>query len=151
MAKRKKYIFKELENKSASYHFYLDAKYEAGMVLTGTEVKSIKSGRVNFADSFCLFLNDELFIRSLNITEYNFGTHNNHNPMQDRKLLLTKKELNKIHSKIKERGYTVVPTRLFIAESGFIKCEIALARGKKIYDKRDSIKERDVKRELDRN
>jgi SsrA-binding protein len=151
MSKKKRPIFKEVSNKSATYHFAIDAKYEAGMVLTGTEVKSIRDGRVNFNDSFCFIENSgEVYIRSLHIQEYKHGTNANHNPTQDRKLLLNKKEIKKLHTKIKEKGFTIVPLRIFLSESGYIKCEIALARGKKIYDKRDSIKERDNKRDLAR-
>ncbi len=149
MVKKKK-SFKEVSNKSATYHFALDAKYDAGMVLCGTEVKSIKDGRVNFVDSFCLIEKNEVFIRNLHIQEYKHGTTYNHNPIQDRKLLLNKKEIKKLQTKMKEKGFTIVPLRIFINDGGFIKCEIALARGKKIYDKRDSIKERDSKRDMER-
>ncbi len=120
------------------------------MVLTGSEIKSIRAGRVSFNDSFCFFSQGELWIKSLHIAEYSHGTANNHIPTRDRKLLLTSRELRKIESKTKEKGYTIIPLRIFMSESGYAKMEIALARGKKAYDKREAIKSRDVERELRR-
>lgn len=120
------------------------------MVLTGSEIKSIRAGRVSFNDSFCFFSQGELWIKSLHIAEYSHGTANNHIPTRDRKLLLTSRELRKIESKTKEKGYTIIPLRIFMSESGYAKMEIALARGKKTYDKREAIKSRDVERELRR-
>jgi SsrA-binding protein len=120
------------------------------MVLTGTEVKSLRAGKASFNDSYCLFQGDELYIRSLHISEYTQGTYNNHNPVRERKLLLNKKELRKWQAKIKEKGYTIIPLRIYFSESGKAKIQIGLARGKKLHDKRESIKERDAKRELDR-
>lgn len=142
---------KEISNRSASYHYAIEQRYEAGMVLLGTEVKSLRDGKASFNDSFCLFMGDELFVRSLHIAEYKLGTSNNHDPLRDRKLLLTKKEIKKILSKTKEKGYTIIPLRIFFNEAGFAKLEIALARGKKSYDKRDSIKAKDTERELKRS
>ena len=141
---------KEISNRSATYHFTIEQKFIAGMVLLGTEIKSIRSGKASFNDSFCIINHGEIWIRNLHIAEYNFGTSNNHNPIRERKLILTKKEIKKIESKIKERGNTLIPLRIFIADNGYAKIEIALAKGKKVHDKRDSIKEKDVQRELKR-
>ncbi len=140
-----------IKNKKASFEYYLEEKIIAGIVLTGTEIKSIRAGKVSFVDSYCSFLNDrELFVKNLHISEYEYGTYYNHEPKRDRKLLLTKKELKKINKKVKEAGLTVVPTKIFINERGLAKIEIALAKGKKLYDKRETLKEKDVKRDLER-
>ncbi|HEY0272118.1 MAG TPA: SsrA-binding protein [Chitinophaga sp.] len=141
----------ELRNKSAYYEYAIEDKYIAGMVLTGTEIKSIRASRVSFNDSFCFFHNGELFVKSLHIAEYAFGSNANHMPLQERKLLLTKRELRKWSQKMKERGYTIVPLRIFLTEKGLAKMEIGLGKGKKQHDKRDSIKEREADRELRRN
>ena len=140
----------ELKNRSAYYEYYIDDKYDAGMVLTGTEVKSLRSGKASFSDAYCHFQQGELFVKSLHIAEYELGTYANHNPVQDRKLLLNKKELRKIENKVKEKGYTIIPLRIYFSESGKAKIEIGLARGKKLHDKRESIKQRDADRELKR-
>lgn len=121
------------------------------MVLTGTEIKSIRGGKVSFNDSFCYFSKGELFIKSLHIAEYKFGTYANHDPLRERKLLLQRKELRKLEKKIQERGYTIVPLRIFVTDKGLAKIEIGLGKGKKLHDKRDSIKAREVDRELRRN
>ena len=121
------------------------------MVLAGTEVKSIRDGKVNFVDSFCIFFKGELWIRNMHIAEYRFGTTNNHIAVHDRKLLLTKHELRKMENKIKEKGYTIVPLRIFFNEKGYAKLEIGLGKGKKQYDKRESIKERDTAKEIKRH
>jgi SsrA-binding protein len=139
-----------IENRSAYHHFFIEQKYTAGMVLVGTEVKSIRDGKVSFNDSHCIFHNGELFIKSLHIAEYKFGTYTNHIPTADRKLLLTKKELKKLTAKIKEKGFTIVPLQIFFSDKGFAKIEIGLAKGKKLYDKRETIKERDTTREIKR-
>lgn len=141
---------KEISNRSATYHFAIEEKYIAGMVLLGTEIKALRQGKASFNDSFCIIHQGELFIKSLHIAEYSFGTANNHNPIRDRKLLLTKKELKKIEAKIKEKGFTLIPLRIFMSDTGYAKIEIALARGKKLHDKRDSIKAKDVERDLKR-
>ncbi len=120
------------------------------MVLTGTEVKSLREGKVSFNDSYCFFNRGELWIRSLHIAEYSHGTVNNHDPIRERKLLLNKRELRKIESKMKEKGYTIVPLRIFFNEKGMAKMEIGLGKGKKSYDKRETIKQRDVEREMKR-
>jgi SsrA-binding protein len=139
-----------IKNKQASFQFELIEKLVAGIALMGTEIKSIREGKVNLQDGFCYFNNGELFTKGINITPYSQGTHYNHEAARERKLLLKKSEILKLESKVEEKGLTLIPTRLFITERGFIKLEIALARGKKLHDKRDSIKERDVKRELSR-
>ncbi|MEP6617166.1 MAG: SsrA-binding protein SmpB [Ginsengibacter sp.] len=140
----------ELSNRKAYYEYHIEAKYIAGMVLSGTEIKSLRAGKASFNDSYCVFTHGELFVRSLHIAEYSFGSINNHMPMQERKLLLQKKELKKLENKIKEKGYTLVPLKIFISEKGFAKMEIGLGKGKKIYDKRETIKERETDREVKR-
>jgi SsrA-binding protein len=139
-----------IRNRQASYEYELLDKYVAGIVLTGTEIKSIREGKVNLQDGYCYFNNGELFVKGINITPYAQGTHYNHDATRERKLLLKRTELRKIEGKVDEKGLTLVPTRLFLNERGLAKLEIALAKGKKLHDKRDSIKERDAKRELDR-
>ncbi len=140
----------DLSNKKAYYEYYIEAKYIAGLVLTGTEIKSLRAGNASFNDSYCIFDKGELYVKSLHISEYNFGTHYNHEPMQERKLLLNKKELRKWEGKIKEKGYTIVPLKIFISEKGLAKMEIGLGKGKKIYDKRETIKTRESDREVKR-
>ena len=120
------------------------------MVITGTEIKSLREGKASFNDAFCYFQKGELFIKNLHIAVYAHGSINNHDPLRERKLLLTKRELKKMQTRIKERGYTVIPLRIFLNEKGLAKMEIALAKGKKIYDKRESIKKRETDRELKR-
>ena len=139
-----------IRNRQASYEYELLDKYVAGIVLTGTEIKSIREGKVNLQDGYCYFKSGELFVKGVNITPYAQGTHYNHEATRERKLLLKRSELRKLESKSEEKGLTLVPTRLFLNERGLAKLEIALARGKKMHDKRDSIKEREAKRELDR-
>lgn len=145
----------EIKNRSAYHDFFIEDKYDAGMVLAGTEVKSIREGKVSFADSFCVFLNGELWVKSMHIAEYRMGTTNNHLVVHDRKLLLTKRELRKLETKIREKGYTIVPLRIFFSEKGYAKMEIGLGKGKKLYDKRETMKQRDtdkeIKRELNRS
>ena len=141
---------KEMNNRQAYFHYYIEDKYVAGIVLLGTEVKSIREGKVSFNDAFCLFDDGELWVRGLYIAEYKLGTTNNHIAVHDRKLLLTKKELKKLTLKMKEKGYTIVPLRVFLNEKSLVKVEIGLGKGKKLYDKRDTIKQRDNDRELKR-
>jgi SsrA-binding protein len=140
----------EIRNRSAYHEYFIEEKYDAGMVLAGTEVKSIREGKVSFADSFCIFFKSELWVRNLHIAEYRFGTTNNHLAVHDRKLLLNRRELKKLEYKLKDKGYTIVPLRIFLSEKGLIKMEIGLARGKKLYDKRETIKTRDTQREIKR-
>jgi SsrA-binding protein len=139
-----------IRNKQASFEFELLDKYVAGMVLRGTEIKSIREGKVNLQDGYCYFNHGELFVKGINITEYAQGTHYNHEAQRERKLLLKKSELSKLESRIEEKGLALIPIRLFINDRGLAKLEIAIGRGKKLYDKRQSIKDRDVKRELDK-
>lgn len=141
----------QIKNKKAYFDYELVEKYIAGLVLTGTEIKSIRMGKASLVDTYCLFNDGELYVRGMNIATYDYGTYNNHEPMRDRKLLLQKAELRKLLRKTKEKGFTIVPTRLFITEKGLAKLEIALARGKKEYDKRETIRERDLKRDMERN
>lgn len=140
----------EIKNRPAYFEYFIDDKFTAGIALLGTEVKSIRGGKVSFSDSYCIFQKGELFIRSLNIAEYTHGTANNHDPVRERKLLLTKRELRKLESRIKEKGYTIIPLRIFMNEKNLMKMEIGLAKGKKLHDKRDSIKQRDTDREIKR-
>lgn len=140
----------DIPNKKAKFEYAFIDTYLAGMVLTGTEIKSIRLGKVNISDAFCFFKEDGLYVKNLNISKYEQGTHYNHEPLRDRKLLLTKKELKKLASKLTDKGLTIIPTRLYINETGLAKLDIALAKGKKLFDKRDSIKERDVSRDLER-
>lgn len=139
-----------IKNKKASFEYHLIDRYIAGIQLLGTEIKSIREGKANINDSFCAFFEDGLYMRNMHIAEYSFGSFYNHESKRDRKLLLTKKELKKLKDKGEEKGFTIVPLRIFISERGFAKVEIALAQGKKDFDKRDTIKERESKRELDR-
>ncbi|HAF31300.1 MAG TPA: SsrA-binding protein [Bacteroidales bacterium] len=139
-----------IRNKKASFNYEFIEKYTAGIKLTGTEIKSIRLGKASLVDAYCIFIEGELFIRGLNITEYAFGTHNNHEPRQDRKLLLNKRELKKLERKSTEKGLTIVATRLFITDSGWAKVDIALAKGKQEFDKRDVIKKKDLKRDMER-
>lgn len=140
----------EIHNKRAKFEYQFLDTYEAGIALVGTEIKSLRKGRADLSDAYCTFQDGELFIRSLFIAEYDYGNQFNHDPRRLRKLLLRKQELRKLEKKVKERGLTIVPYRIFISDRGFAKVAIALAQGKKIHDKRDSIKEREQKRELDR-
>ena len=140
----------EISNRKAYHEYFIEAKYIAGMVLAGTEIKSLRTGKASFNDSYCLFNDGELFVKSLHISEYAFGTYTNHEQMQERKLLLTKRELKKLEGKIKEKGYSIIPLRIFITEKGFAKMEIGLAKGKKLHDKRDTIKERETDRDIKR-
>lgn len=137
-----------IRNKQASFEFELMDKYVAGVVLKGTEIKSIREGKVNLQEGYCYFNNGELFVKGINISPYAQGTHYNHEAKRERKLLLKRTELKKLETKVEEKGLTLIPVRLFINDRGYAKIEIALARGKKLHDKRESIKERDVKREL---
>jgi SsrA-binding protein len=139
-----------IRNRQAGFEYELLDKYVAGMVLTGTEIKSIREGKANLQDGYCYVNNNELFVKGINITPYAQGTHYNHEGTRERKLLLKRSELHKLEGKIEEKGLTLIPTRLFINDRGLAKLEIAIAKGKKTHDKRDSIKERDAKRELHR-
>lgn len=139
-----------IKNKKASHDYEFLDKYIAGIQLTGTEIKSIKAGKASLVDSYCYFHRGELFLKGMHVSEYWWGTYNNHDPKRDRKLLLNKKELIKLERKSQEKGLTIVAIRLFVNEKGLAKIEIALARGKQDFDKREDIKKRDHKREMDR-
>lgn len=153
MSKKDKGRFSDdinIKNKRAKYEFEFIDTYLAGLVLKGTEIKSIREGKVNLQDGHCYFKQGELFVKNVHISPYTQGSFYNHTEDRERKLLLKRQELNKLESKMNEKGLTIIPLRLFINDRGIAKMEIALARGKKLHDKRDSIKERDVKREMDR-
>ena len=140
----------EIKNRSAYHEYFFDNKYVAGIVLTGTEVKSLRAGKASFNDSYCIIHKGEMWLKSLHIAEYSHGTVNNHDPVRDRKLLLQKREINKIESKLKEKGYTLIPLLIFFNDKNIIKVEIGLGKGKKLHDKRETLKKRDVEREMKR-
>ncbi|HKM94186.1 MAG TPA: SsrA-binding protein SmpB [Prolixibacteraceae bacterium] len=139
-----------IRNKKAFFEFEILETLTAGIQLQGTEIKSIRAGKAGLVDSYCQFFNHELYVKNMHIAEYFFGSLNNHESKRERKLLLQKRELNKLERKIKESGLTIVPLRLFMTDRGLVKLEIALARGKKTYDKRESLKSNDAKRDIDR-
>ncbi len=139
-----------IKNKRAAFDYELMARYTAGIQLFGTEIKSIREGKAGLVDSYCYFQDNELWVKNIHIAEYKFGSFANHDSRRERKLLLTKRELRKLTRDTKETGYTIIPTLLFINEKGLAKLEIALARGKKNYDKRHSLKEKEDKRSMDR-
>lgn len=139
-----------IKNKKASFEYFFIDTYEAGLKLVGTEVKSLREGNANLSDAYCVFRGDDLEVHSMYIGEYKFGNQNNHETRRVRRLLLKKSELKKLKRKVEEKGNTIVPYKLYFSDRGFAKLEIALAKGKKTFDKRDQIKERDNKRELDR-
>ncbi len=140
----------ELSNRKAYHDYFFEDTYTAGIVLSGTEIKSLRSGKASFNDSYCIFHKGEMYVKSLHISEYAFGTYTNHEPLQERKLLLTKRELRKLEGKIKEKGYSIIPLRIFINENGLAKMDIGLGKGKKNYDKRETIKTRESERNVKR-
>ncbi|BEG61455.1 single-stranded DNA-binding protein [Coprobacter fastidiosus NSB1 = JCM 33896] len=150
MCKNMKLPQVNIKNKRASFDYELLDTYQAGIVLTGTEIKSIRLGKASLVDTFCFFNNGELWVKNMYIAEYFYGTYNNHQARRDRKLLLTKKELQKIQRLSKESGFSVIPTKIYISDKGLAKIIVAVAKGKKVYDKRESIKEREDKRQMDR-
>ncbi len=137
-------------NRKASFNYFISDSWEAGIVLTGTEIKAIREGKANLVDAYCIFKNTELWVKNLHISAYEKGGYTNHAPREDRKLLLHRYQLKRILAKLKEKGVTLIPLRLYIEERGFAKLELGLARGKKLYDKRDSLKDAEAKRELGR-
>ena len=141
----------EIKNRRASFDYEFIERYTAGIVLSGTEIKSIRAGKASLVDSYCYFVNGELYVRNMNVSEYWWGSYNRHDPKRDRKLLLTKRELRKLLRATREKGLTIVALKIFISENGYAKLDIALARGKREYDKRESIKEKDMRRERERS
>jgi SsrA-binding protein len=139
-----------IKNKKAWHDYEIIDKFVAGMQLTGTEIKSIRAGKATLVDSYCYFNQGELFVKGMHVTEYDFGSIYNHFPKRDRKLLLTRRELRRLEKTVREKGLTIIALRIFIAKSSYAKLEIALARGKKEYDKREDLKKKDTQRELDR-
>ncbi len=139
-----------IKNKKASFQFEFIDTYVGGMVLKGTEIKSIREGKVSLNEAFCIFLDGELYVRQMHISPYSMAASYNHEPVRDRKLLLSKKELEKLQTKSQEKGLTIIPVRIFINDRGKAKMEIALGRGKKLHDKRQDLKDKDAKRELQR-
>lgn len=139
-----------IRNRKASFEFFLMENFVAGLVLSGTEIKSIRNNDASIAEAFCMVLNDEIWVRNMHIAEYDKGSYNNHPAKRDRKLLLNSKEIKKIKNKMKDKGIALIPVHLFINEKGLAKIEIAIAKGKKLYDKRDSLKTKDKEREIAR-
>ena len=139
-----------IRNKKAYFEFHILETYSAGIKLLGTEIKSIREGKANINDAFCSFLSDGLYVRNMHIAEYSHGSFYNHESKRDRPLLLHKKELSKLKIKVEEKGLTIIPLKIFISQRGFAKLEIGLAQGKKIYDKRETMKDRDAKVEMAR-
>lgn len=139
-----------IQNRKAKYEYEWLDRFTAGLQLLGTEIKSIRENRVSLGEAYCIFKGSELFVKSMHIGEYSHGNIMNHDPLRERKLLLTKRELNKLQRGIQDQGITIIPIRLFVNERGLAKLEIALARGKKLHDKRDSLKEKSMKRDIDR-
>lgn len=140
----------EIKNKKASYKYFLVDEYTAGIQLTGTEMKSIRVGKASIVEAFCKFKNDELFLINAYIAEYENGSHANHKPKRERKLLLNRSELTKIQKKTRDQGQTIVPLEMYINERGLVKVRISIAKGKKLHDKRDDLKDKDVQRDIDR-
>lgn len=139
-----------IRNKRASFDYEFLEEYNAGIVLTGTEIKSIRAGKASLSDSYCFFNQGELWVKGMNVSEYKLGTYYNHEEKRERKLLLTRRELSKLKRKVKESGLTIVPIRVFLNEKGIAKLRIALAKGKKEYDKRESLKLKDARKDMDR-
>ena len=137
-------------NRQAHHNYFIHETYECGIALTGTEVKSIRAGKASLVDSFCYFVGNELFVKGMNVAKYFWGSWGQHEPLRDRKLLLTRKELRHLHQKVKEKGLTIAAVKLYINDEGLAKLRIALARGKKEFDKRQTIKEKDIRREMER-
>ena len=150
MAKEKKHSV-QINNRRASFDYEFLETFVAGIQLVGTEIKSIRAGKASLQDAYCYFSGNQLFVRGMNVALYAWGSWGQHEPVRDRRLLLTKRELRHLHEEDKKKGLTIVAVRLFIAENGYAKLLIALAKGKREYDKRQSIKEKDVRREMDRD
>jgi SsrA-binding protein len=140
----------ELSNRKAYHEYFFEQTFTAGIVLQGTEIKSLRTGKASFNDSYCVFDKGELYVKSLHISEYAFGTYANHEPLQERKLLLNKRELKKLEAKSREKGYSIIPLKIFINEKGLAKVDIGLGKGKKNFDKRETIKQRENDRDIKR-
>ena len=140
----------EIKNRRASFDYEFLETFQAGIVLTGTEIKSIRAGKASLVDAFCYFNNNELYVKNMHVADYWWGTWGKHDPRRDRKLLLTRKELSKLQRSVKEKGLTIIASKLYISQSGYAKLQIHLARGKKDYDKRASIREKDLRRSMER-
>ena len=150
MAKEKRITTINIKNRKAPFDYVLMDQYTAGLVLTGTEIKSIRLGKASLVDTYCIIIQGEVWVKNMNISPYAYGTYNNHLARRDRKLLLNRRELRKLQNKIKERGYTIVPELLFVNPQGYAKLTIALAKGKHHYDKRETIKAKDSRRDMER-
>lgn len=140
----------QIKNRKASFEYFFIEEFTAGIVLTGTEIKSIRAGKASLVDTYCTIIRGELWVKGMSISPYFYGSYNNHEQKRDRKLLLTRREINRLESATKQTGYTIVPTLVFIDDKGFAKVDIALCKGKKSYDKRQSLKEKEDRREMDR-
>ena len=140
----------QIKNRKAAFEYFFIEEFTAGIVLTGTEIKSIRAGKASLVDTYCTIINGELWVKGMSISPYFFGSYNNHEQKRDRKLLLTRREINRLESATKQTGYTIVPTLVFIEEKGLAKMDIALCKGKKAYDKRQTLKEKEDRREMDR-
>lgn len=140
----------QIKNRKASFEYHFIETFIAGIVLKGTEIKSLREGKANLQDAYCMFLKDEIWVKQMHISPYTQAAHFNHDLTRERKLLLNKKEINKLRKGMQDKGNTMIPTKLFINDRGLAKLEIALAKGKKLHDKRDNIKEKDIKREIER-
>ena len=139
-----------IRNRKASFEYFFIETFTAGLVLTGTEIKSIRAGKASLVDSYCLIINGEIWVRGMSVSPYFYGSYNNHEQKRDRKLLLTKREIQRLHSATKQTGYTIVPLLVFIDDKGRAKMDIALCKGKKAFDKRQTMKEKEDRREMDR-
>lgn len=140
----------QIKNRKAAFEYFFIEEFTAGIVLTGTEIKSIRAGKASLVDTYCTIINGELWVKGMSISPYFYGSYNNHEQMRDRKLLLTRREINRLASATKQTGYTIVPTLVFIDENGRAKMDLALCKGKKAYDKRQTLKEKEDRREIDR-
>lgn len=140
----------QIKNKKAAFEYFLVETFMAGIVLTGTEIKSIRMGKASLVDTYCLIINGEMWVRGMSISPYFYGSYSNHEMKRDRKLLLTKREIHRLQEATKQPGFTIIPTLIFIDENGRAKVDIALAKGKKMFDKRQTLKEKEDRREMDR-
>jgi SsrA-binding protein len=140
-----------IRNKRASFEYFLLEEFVAGLILTGTEIKSIREGKANLTDAYCAFKANDLYVINMHVAEYKFGSIYNHEPKRDRKLLLNKRELRKIATKTKEKGLTLIPMEMFVNDKGLAKLKFAIAKGKKLYDKRETLKTKDTRREMERS